>query len=493
MKIGDFKIIKKIGVGSFGKVFEVEKDGKIYALKVIEKADVSLRELDIMGRLRHPNLMSSEMIVCDDKKLGILMEKAEKDLFHAIYEKSFSISDRLKVLKSISKGVKFLHNSGYLHLDLKPCNILIFEGNHAKITDFSLSMRIEKNSKYYPSKLTTIDHRPINVLYGSRNYTEKDDVWSLGLIFLRVLSLGKSLFSKFKEKDFKADKVRKRYEEKLSSEVIEDTLNTYLSNLEKPLRNKTVKLLLKMLEFEPKYRASMDDVLNYFDIKEDITDDINEDNYELKPIIPDFECNLKNYEGFDALVKLSMKIPINLETFFLAADMYQRILPIRRHHDDECQDYKYTVYVATLSLYMATKISESYYVKPKKFIESSGNIFTVKDLIDGETALIEEWQGIFYPNNLFTNSSTLGSFKLAFELSRNCFIYRRLDLKQWKKNNDKQEIEEGEYNKYTPFITFLSQTNYYKLMCENDDLENKLECNITQEYIKNLYETDIKF
>ena len=478
-----FQVIKKLGKGSFGNVYEVKNEPEVkngYALKVIENEKNgigSLRELDIMGRLRHPNLMHSEKIIVQDDKLGILMKKAETDLFHRMYDKDFNLPDRIKVLKSITEGLKFLHDSGYLHLDLKPSNILIFKDNIAKITDFGLSIKLETNSKYYPVKLTTVDHRPINVIDGDRIYTEKDDVWALGLIFLQVLSRGKSLFYKFKKKDFQAENVKERYVEKLSPSVIEDTLEDYLSNLKKVFRKKTIKLLKKMLKFNPEKRAGMNYVLKYFK-------DVNtEKGTYIKPVIPKIECNIIEYEGFDTLVRLCTRVAINLETFFLAADIYQRSLPIRRHSEDVNEDYRNIIYAATLSLYIAAKIVENYYVDPVEMAKLTENMFTGEDLLKGESALAEDWQGIFYPDNLFTQSSTLNRFNQAFEVSRNSFIYRKIDLEKWKELNDNEELVEAEYEKYTPFISFLSQTNYYKILYQDP----------SRKYIKNLYENDKKF
>jgi len=493
--IFSYNVIKKLGEGSFGNVYEVnnevnneqevnneEEVDNNFALKVIKNEEngiTSLRELDIMGRLRHPNLMHAERIICQDGKTGILMQKAETDLFHKMYEKNFTIPERLKVLHSISKGLNFLHESGYLHLDLKPCNILIFQDNLAKITDFGLAIRLEKDSKYYPVKLTTVDYRPINVIDGDRNYSEKDDIWSLALIFLNVLSSGRSLFSNFKKKDFNSKKVKERYIEKLSPEVIDDTLNSYLYNLKKKLRKKFVELLKNMLIFDKKDRASLNDILEFFNDLGYIDD---EQGSYIQPVIEKYETDLMNYKGFDILVRLATNIPIQLETFFLAADIYQRCLSFRRRSEDEEIDYVYITYVATLSLYMACKMVETYHVDPKHFTKLAEDSFLPENLIEGESALMETWQGVLYPSNLFTYSSTFHRFEQAFYISKNSFIYRKLDLETWRDENNKEEIVVGEYEKYTNFISFLSNTAYYTLMIEDKD----------KNYIKEMYENDKK-
>ena len=103
-------------------------------------------------------------------------------------------------------------------------------------------------------------------------------------------------------------------------------------------------------------------------------------------------------------------------------------------------------------------------------------------MIFGESFIINSLNGIIYPENLFTNSSTLNRINKAFELSRNCFIYNKINLNEWKKLNDEEEKKETIYNKYIPFNTFLGQTNYYFLILEDPSLE----------YIEKIYIDDQK-
>lgn len=486
MNIDGLNVIGKLGSGSYGDVYEVEKGDERFALKVIESSSKegvkSLRELDIMGKLEHPNLMNAEMIISeydDEKKIsrvGILMEKGERDLYDAMYDSDFSIKDRLQVLFSVTQGLQFLHKSGYLHMDLKPLNILIFPNNVAKITDFGLSIKLEEINdgyeKYFPKKLITVDHRPINIINGSRIYKPSDDIFSLGLIFLEVLSGGRSLFSGLKSSEFEDKKVKEIYKEKISRKTIKGTLEKYLKHLSKKMKKDAVKLITRMLDFNPDQRIHVDNVLSSDLFKKYTLTNMGKTK---QPYIQKSICKEIDYEGFDMLAKISTQIKISIETFFLAVDIYQRSISVRENHD-----YKNTAFNAILAFYMAVKMIEPYFADAQKMIEMSGNRFTRKDLIIGETVLINNWQGIIYPNNLFTNSSTLKRLEEAFELGRNCFVYRKIDLDTWKKYSKKEELMEGKFEKYSNLNEFLVNTKYYKLMISDPELT----------YISKLYKKD---
>jgi serine/threonine protein kinase len=487
INIGDatFEVIDKLGQGSFGDVFKVKKGNKNYALKVIKnpakEGIKSLKEIDIMRRIVHPNLNEAEMVISgydkNDVVTGILMEIAEKDMHKILTDKKFTIEKRLDILNQVTSGLKYLHDSNYLHLDIKPLNILIFKGWKAKLTDFGLALVLEdingKKIKYYPNPLMTIDHRSIEALEGNRNYTSADDVWSLGITFLETLSMGKSLFTGFEKDDFTDDKVKEVFIDYLSPNVIKTTLNNFLRNLENSTRTRAINLISKMLEFDPSKRATVEEILSSPLFKK-----MNQNGKRVQPPIFKSDCDYMVYEGFDTLVRISTRIPISLETFFLAVDIYQRSLiyghPKTGNFD---QDYRNMVYTASISLYIAAKMIESYFIDPELIVSLAGNFFTADKLIFGESFITNNLEGIIYPDNLFTSSSTLNRLNIAFDISRNCFLYRKIDLNKWKILSDK----EGEkYDKYISFNTFLGQTEYYKLVLEDPD----------RKYIKELYEKD---
>ena len=488
MNIPDVNVLRKLGSGSYGDVYEVEKNGEKLALKVIQspaKEGVkSLRELDIMGRLEHPNLMHADTIFSEYdeekkvSKVGVLMQKANRDLYDAMYDPKFSIQERVQVLFSVTQGLDFLHQSGYLHMDLKPLNILIFPNNVAKITDFGLAIKLEEINeepvKYFPKKLITVDHRPINIIDGARNYRPADDVFSLGLIFLEVLSGGRSLFSGLSSEEFKDKTVKEIYKKKISKFKIKATLEKYLSHLSTKLRKNAIKVITKMLKFDPHSRISVKNILTS-ELFENFV--LAETGSVKQPYIPSSSCCKLDYEGFDIIAKIATQIKISIETFFLAVDIYQRALSFR-----QITDYRNVNFNAILAFYMAVKMIEPYFADANKMIQLAGNYFTRKDLIIGESILINNWQGVIYPNNLFTNSTTLRRLETAFNVCRNCFIYADIDLHVWEKYSQEEELEEGKFDKYSPFNNFIVNTDYYKLMIKDPELT----------YIGKLYEEDLQ-
>lgn len=85
----------------------------------------------------------------------------------------------------IAEGIQHLHEIKIIHRDLKPENILIVD-NSCKITDFGLARVFEKDMAMKTQAGTPLYLAP-EVLQGFE-YTSEVDVWSLGVIFLELIT-----------------------------------------------------------------------------------------------------------------------------------------------------------------------------------------------------------------------------------------------------------------------------------------------------------------
>ena len=69
-----------------------------------------------------------------------------ESLEHKIYVTGINLSECFKIAKEIAKAMNFLHSkeNPILHRDLKPANVLISKKGEVKITDFGISVELER-------------------------------------------------------------------------------------------------------------------------------------------------------------------------------------------------------------------------------------------------------------------------------------------------------------------------------------------------------------
>ncbi len=504
-------LLSVLGQGTYGSVYLIDVDGTKKAIKIItnvgKEGIKSLREIDIMSRLVHPNLERAEGIIVGIDTgpptpvpsplpgmplmppspppdaiitVGIIMPLAKTDLQRLLNLPTFTIQQRLKILFDVLSGVKYMHDTGHLHLDLKPMNVLIFgEGDNmiGKLTDFGLSLILENNiGKFYPLELVTITHRAPEILKGDRTYTKSSDIWSLGIIFLEVLSGGKTIFT-----DFTKSKVKTAINKYLNPKVIDNTLNTYLVGLPEPIQSESAKILKRMLSFNPTERPTVDEIMKspiFYALKRDIGHGMS----IYKRPYPPRKCDLIYYYGFDFMVRLALKLSITIETFFLTADIYQRILAFGHHlTGDFKKDWPNVALIAVTSLYMAIKMIEPYFPDPIALTKLASNVFDSNAIIKVEASLTQLFEGIIYPRNLFTEGEGKNRLIYAFDnLLMNCHVYYKIDLGMWIRDGIKKP--ESPYNKYGQFSDFVKLTQYYQ----------SIQKEAQNTYVPRLYQKDLE-
>ena len=193
---------KKLGKGSFGKVFQVRNKvtKKLYACKKISKLHMNSsqfqKEIDILMKMDHPNIIKLYEVFESDNSIYLIMEECfGGELFDRILKriKSNSIyteKEACKIMQQVIGAIEYCHNNGIVHRDLKPENLLYLkegseENNPIKIADFGLSQNLNYK-KILTSKVGTAYYVPPEILTGK--YNEKCDIWSAGVILYILLS-----------------------------------------------------------------------------------------------------------------------------------------------------------------------------------------------------------------------------------------------------------------------------------------------------------------
>ncbi|KAL6986184.1 hypothetical protein U1Q18_019552 [Sarracenia purpurea var. burkii] len=149
----DLHLQEEIGEGSFAIVYHGTWNGSDVAVKVYFGNCYSegtlldyKKEIDIMRRLRHPNvLLFMGAVYAEDKeKLAIVTEFLPRgSLFRMLHKnnQSLDIRRRLRMALDVAKGMNYLHrrNPPIVHRDLKSSNLLVDKNWTVKVGDFGLS------------------------------------------------------------------------------------------------------------------------------------------------------------------------------------------------------------------------------------------------------------------------------------------------------------------------------------------------------------------
>ncbi|KAN0033716.1 hypothetical protein ACTFIV_000180 [Dictyostelium citrinum] len=275
-KVYPYEIIKQVGQGTFGKVYEAKnQDNKRVAIKKVEKSNHFIsREYDILKIVAHPNclrILDMFYTAEDNKKMqNLVFDFIPYTLANLLKKRQLSISFIKVLFYQLCQAIKHIHSKAICHRDITPNNILLSSKGELTLADFGSAKILESNHTSM-SYICSRYYRAPELLVGCSNYTTKIDIWSIGCILAEML-IGKPLFpgtnsndqlgriievlgSPTKD-DMEAMKPSKPYHLQLPN--INPKFFESLHNVD----DKTVvDLLSKIFIFDPVKRASIDEII----------------------------------------------------------------------------------------------------------------------------------------------------------------------------------------------------------------------------------------
>jgi hypothetical protein len=184
-----------LGIGGFGMVFRaVDKSGTKHAVKVCLKENTMCgvylhRELELHKSLVHPNVVR----LFEGKELDFCtildLEYCDTDLYNYSQKKKILEPEFRILARQLTCGLKALHERKIAHRDIKSKNVLLkfnSDGSYvAKLADFGLAKDIGSLKTYAG---TIVYMAPEVLTAGAAPYTEKCDVWSMGIMYYNLLT-----------------------------------------------------------------------------------------------------------------------------------------------------------------------------------------------------------------------------------------------------------------------------------------------------------------
>jgi serine/threonine protein kinase len=371
----DYETMKKIGKGSYGIVYNGDKNGISYAIKrnlVDESVDFlgSIRELDLMMRLRHPNIVRIKELIhgkpfkkeklpkdTKDDEIHFVTELGLYDLHKLIFNYQRNNKFMKLIMTDILLGLEYAHSRNIIHRDIKPSNILIFKNGktyNAKLCDFGLSKPFTYQGIQSPRVLTSC-YRPPEVI-SRKKYDTKVDIWSVGCVFFEMFT-------------------RKRIIPSLSdnTEDIEQSLKKsitdingvpyYITLLPKDIPDNFISLLSSCLETNPDKRFTATQALNhiFFDSLRDYIECVRSAFPPESPSIPTFTISSRPEREHMCTFFMSCINDFSRESwykprrFFLAIDIFDRYLIWCEENNTPILSKEETIFYCYMSLYISIK------------------------------------------------------------------------------------------------------------------------------------------
>ncbi|KAI7739289.1 hypothetical protein M8C21_026624 [Ambrosia artemisiifolia] len=210
----NFHSDNKIGGGGFGVVYKgVLRDDTHVAIKSLSAESKQgtiefLTEINMISRIRHPNLV--QLVGCcveDGKRILVYEYLNNNSLAHALLgsrgkQVELDWATRASICRGTASGLAFLHDEAeprIVHRDIKASNVLLDGNFDPKIGDFGLARLFPDNVTHISTRVAgTVGYlAPEYALLGQ--LTKKVDVYSFGVLMLEVISCRSSSKSAFGE------------------------------------------------------------------------------------------------------------------------------------------------------------------------------------------------------------------------------------------------------------------------------------------------------
>ncbi len=201
--VGRYAILDRIGSGSMGRVYKAHHlmMDRVVALKIIAPEIATnervvarfQREMKLVGRLDHPNVVRAFDADQINKILYIVMEYVPgESLGHRARKGPIPPPEMINYAAQAARGLAHAHEQGIVHRDIKPSNLLLTDDQRIKVLDLGLGvlMEADEHTSFATADgiaVGTIDYMSPEQACG-RDVDGRSDLFSLGCAMYHLMS-----------------------------------------------------------------------------------------------------------------------------------------------------------------------------------------------------------------------------------------------------------------------------------------------------------------
>ncbi len=204
--VGPYRLVREIGWGGMGTVYEAMRADEAFrrrvAIKIVRREMATQlvlqrfrHERQILAELNHPNIAGLlDGGVTADGRPFFAMEYVEgQPIDEFCRARTPGVRDRIALFLEVCDAVQYAHRSLIVHRDLKPSNILVTASGRPKLLDFGIAKLLDDGAAG-AAQLTHAGDLMLTPDYASPEQvrggpiTTASDVYSLGIILYELLA-----------------------------------------------------------------------------------------------------------------------------------------------------------------------------------------------------------------------------------------------------------------------------------------------------------------
>lgn len=194
--LGSYRLVRRIGSGAMGEVWEAENEGKAgeqVAVKVVPEflahdkllVERLRREAQAARRLDHPGVVRVIEVSEDDGRIFLVMELLQGETLRERFNREcpLPISELERIAAGLSEALAYIHANGVVHRDLKPDNVWLEPSGRVCLIDLGVAKIMDQASLTVTgSHFGTPAYMSPEAFRDSKSVTASSDIWSLGVM-----------------------------------------------------------------------------------------------------------------------------------------------------------------------------------------------------------------------------------------------------------------------------------------------------------------------